>query len=150
MYDSKYKFHRKLYIITLILLLAGIIILFFYHYYDLTVLGHRPACGLVTYFHVYCPGCGGTRAIEAFLHGDFVRSFLCHPVIVYLFLLFMAYFLPATYTFLLKRNGKLYYSFHIATLWGLLVVVVFNFVLRNILLIFFHIDYLQDCVTYYL
>lgn len=150
MYSSQYKFHRKLYFICIGIIFIGIISLILFHCFDFTLLGQRSSCGLVTYFHIYCPGCGGTRAIEAFLHGNFIHSFLCHPIIIYWFLLFLAYFLPATYTFVLRRNGKIYYKFHTASLWIMLVIIVLNFVLRNILLIFFHVDYLQDCVSYYL
>jgi len=31
----------------------------------------------------YCPGCGGTRALFALLHGDFVRAIVCNPALVY-------------------------------------------------------------------
>ena len=31
-----------------------------------------------------CPGCGGTRALYAFLTGHFAESFLYHPAILYL------------------------------------------------------------------
>ncbi len=40
----------------------------------------------------YCPGCGGTRAVLALLHGDLVQSFRYHPVVPYgvgLYVLFM-------------------------------------------------------------
>lgn len=43
--------------------------------------------GIPCIFHLvtgfYCPGCGGTRAVKAFLHGDFAASFRYHPLIVY-------------------------------------------------------------------
>ena len=35
-----------------------------------------PGCYIYERYHVYCPGCGGTRAILSLLDGEFVQSFL--------------------------------------------------------------------------
>ncbi|MGV9310872.1 DUF2752 domain-containing protein [Streptomyces sp. NPDC003691] len=32
--------------------------------------GHYPACPLLRYTGIYCPGCGGLRSAHAFVHGD--------------------------------------------------------------------------------
>ncbi|WP_416370439.1 DUF2752 domain-containing protein [Streptomyces sp. PR69] len=32
--------------------------------------GHYPACPLLTYTGLLCPGCGGLRSAHAFIHGD--------------------------------------------------------------------------------
>ncbi|WP_424214241.1 DUF2752 domain-containing protein [Streptomyces sp. BI20] len=32
--------------------------------------GHYPACPLLRYTGLYCPGCGGLRSAHAFAHGD--------------------------------------------------------------------------------
>ncbi|CAM5745229.1 DUF2752 domain-containing protein [Streptomyces afghaniensis] len=32
--------------------------------------GHYPACPLLRYTGLYCPGCGGLRSAHAFVHGD--------------------------------------------------------------------------------
>ena len=36
--------------------------------------GHYPACPLLQYTGVYCPGCGGLRSAHAFVHGDFAAA----------------------------------------------------------------------------
>ncbi|MFI1567396.1 DUF2752 domain-containing protein [Streptomyces sp. NPDC020490] len=36
--------------------------------------GHYPACPLLAYTGVYCPGCGGLRSAHAFVHGDFAAA----------------------------------------------------------------------------
>jgi hypothetical protein len=33
--------------------------------------GHYPACPLLRYTGVYCPGCGGLRSAHAVVHGNF-------------------------------------------------------------------------------
>ena len=41
------------------------------------------ACRFSQTFHLYCPGCGGTRSVKHLLHFDLVRSFLSHPIPIY-------------------------------------------------------------------
>ena len=150
MKTTQYELHKRCYFIAFFLVILFFIFLCVYHLSDFHFYGSGKDCGFKYLFHCYCPGCGGSRALDAFLHGKFIISILSHPAIIMTFCLFMAYFIPATYTFLIRRNGKLYYKFHSFTLWFLLAVILLHFFLRNILLIIFQIDYLQDCITYYI
>lgn len=36
--------------------------------------GHYPACPLLRFTGIYCPGCGGLRSAHAFIHGDFATA----------------------------------------------------------------------------
>ncbi|MFE0423150.1 DUF2752 domain-containing protein [Streptomyces sp. NPDC058953] len=37
--------------------------------------GHYPACPLLRFTGIYCPGCGGLRSAHAFVHGDLGTAF---------------------------------------------------------------------------
>ena len=41
-------------------------------------------CPIFELTGVYCPGCGGTRAVKALLRGDGLLSIRYHPVVVYI------------------------------------------------------------------
>lgn len=47
------------------------------------ILTKVPPCPLHAYTGYYCPGCGGTRATFALLHGHLIRSFVLHPLRLY-------------------------------------------------------------------
>lgn len=149
MEDTRYKNGKKLYIIACIftgLCMVGFIL---YHALGLHIAGEGPKCFMNAYWHIYCPGCGGTRAFDYLMHGNFIKSIMAHPVDIYLAILYFSYFFRATYTFLIKKDGKLYYEFHPWTLILLLVIIVVFFIIRNIILVYFNYDFLGDCIVYW-
>ena len=44
--------------------------------------GHYPACPLLQYAGVYCPGCGGLRSAHAVAHGDLLTALGANAVAV--------------------------------------------------------------------
>jgi hypothetical protein len=50
--------------------------------------GHYPACPLLQYTGIYCPGCGGLRSAHAFIHGDFLTALQANAPAVVGYLLF--------------------------------------------------------------
>ena len=53
-------------------------------------LGLGFPCLFHTLTGLYCPGCGGTRAIRSLLKGDLRMSFQYHPLVLYaVFILFL-------------------------------------------------------------
>jgi hypothetical protein len=50
--------------------------------------GHYPACPLLSYTGIYCPGCGGLRSAHAFVHGDFTGALGANALAVAGYLVF--------------------------------------------------------------
>lgn len=100
-------------------------------------------CGLVYLFHIYCPGCGGTRALFAMLHGHFLKSLYYNPAVV-LGAALILYYEVAVIVTLIKNNGKTYY-YRKSTLVYIYLVIVFGYaIVRDILLFVPGIDMLGD------
>lgn len=69
--------------------LAGAAILYWfppehYHFY--------PQCPIFQYLHVYCPGCGTTRALAALLHARIAEALHYNALVVLLVPVLLAYF----------------------------------------------------------
>lgn len=100
-------------------------------------------CFIRNRFHIYCPGCGGTRAVVELLHLHFFQSLYCNPVPIYLLL--DAALMVTTWHIEKKvsQYGRYLKLRRISKV--LLLVILFGFtIIRNYLLIFQGIDMLGD------
>jgi hypothetical protein len=50
-----------------------------------------PVCPIYRYLHLYCPGCGSTRALAALLHGRVGEAMHYNPLFVALVPLLLAF-----------------------------------------------------------
>ena len=128
------KREDNMYYAGLLLLGAAVIMIPVMRHYILPMLERLPwSCVLYRLFGVYCPGCGGTRAVNALLHGHFIMSLWYHPLIIYCVALYLGHMISWTFArfqlFGLRRGIK----FRAGYLYGMLVVVAVNFVLKNVL-----------------
>ena len=94
-----------------------------------------PQSGCVVWmlFGAYCPGCGGTRAVNALLHGHFLQSLWYHPLVLYsvvLYLVFMASWTLARLGLFGIKKGIV---FRAGYMYGMLVIIAVNFVAKNLL-----------------
>lgn len=94
--------------------------------------GYFP-CLFRTFTGLYCPGCGGTRAVSALLHGHVLQSFYYHPLVPY-----AAFTVPAFLVYILyhkKRNrsgSPMVWKTFLFLGLGILIV---NFLVKNYLLL---------------
>ena len=101
-------------------------------------------CSMVTLMGLYCPSCGGTRAVAALFRFDVIGSFLNNPIVLAAFAYFVYYEAVSVYYLFKKAERKLLLSVPLVV-WALALWGAF-FVLRNVLLAF-GIDMLGDILV---
>lgn len=101
----------------------------------------RP-CALHALTGLYCPGCGGTRAMRAFFAGDFLDSFTYHPFV--LFIAVTGGWFMVSQTIERLSRGRIPIAMHMREiyLWAALGIVIINCLIKNIALLVFHVDML--------
>ena len=60
-------------------LAAGVVILY---WFDPSKVSFFPPCISYQLTHLYCPGCGATRAMHHLLHGHLVQAFRHNPLLL--------------------------------------------------------------------
>ncbi len=101
------------------------------------------ACVFARYTHLYCPGCGGSRAIYSLLRFDLVGSLLSNPAVLFGGVLTLYYEIA----FFLSARGRAR-----PRAWPIIAfaaLVVLYFFTRNILLVAFGIDPLGDLIVFW-
>src|SRR5713226_3280440 len=91
-----------------------------------------PQCPVFRYLHVYCPGCGATRALAALLHARIAEALHYNTLVVMLIPVLLAYFAAARW----KSRGEEVFTWpHVPAkaLTALLVMSAAFGVLRNFL-----------------
>ena len=104
-----------------------------------------PYCLTHDLFHLYCPLCGGTRAMMSLLRLDIVSALRFNPLAV----AFAAGFLIYDGVSLCRvlKGGELP---HVNFTWGKLVAVIIGyFIVRNLLMIIFGIDPIGELLHYW-
>lgn len=97
-----------------------------------------PPCFFYHVLGIYCPGCGGTRAVGALLNGNVLLSLWYHPLVPYTAAVFGGFMLTQT----LARThiaGVKGWKFHNWYLYAAIIIVAVNWIVKNILLHFCNI-----------
>lgn len=107
---------------------------------SLRALLHSP-CVFHLLTGLYCPGCGGTRAVRYLLEGQLGNSIQYHPLILYMAVIIMVEFASAV---LIKVTGKPKWRHgHEKLLISIAIgIVLVNWFWKNYMLIVYGIDLL--------
>lgn len=128
---------EQLYNIGLVFLVSGALLVYIYWQFILPNIS-IPPCAIFNRLGIYCPGCGGTRAVNALFHGRILESLWYHPLVLYTAIVFSGFMLTHTMAKFHIPHFK-GWKFHDWYLWWALILVAGNWILKNILLIGFHI-----------
>jgi hypothetical protein len=98
--------------------------------------------------HLYCPGCGGTRAVHSMLSGHIIRSLEENAIVVPAFAFILYYFIGVTLA-VRSKGTKIY--FHLRK-WMIVVFVLIVFwisVGRNLAVVYFGYDPIGEIIEYW-
>ena len=101
-------------------------------------------CPLHDLLHLYCPFCGGSRAILSLLRFDFPTAFRVNPAVLLSLPIVLFYYARALVVFF--RGGV--FSFRIPRGWTIALLSLFGvfFLVRNVLLLAFGFDPTGDFI----
>ena len=97
-------------------------------------------CMFVLVFGMYCPGCGGTRALSALLSGHPLQSFLYHPAVDYVGILCGWFMVSQTIERVSQGRIRIGMKYHDYYLWILLAILILHCGIRNILKLLWGIE----------
>ena len=96
---KQYKPYQK--ILICILPFVSAVLLYFISIFVLKYITF-PECPSFRFLHIYCPGCGMTRAAAALIHGDILLSLRQNLMLVLGIIIFAVYYLE----FAIRAFGK--------------------------------------------
>lgn len=134
---KKKELEDQLFDIGLVFLLIAVAVFILYQLVLKSVIKMRP-CLFSTFLGIYCPGCGGTRAVEALFHGHILKAVWYHPLVPYTAVIYGGFMM----SHMLNRMGfkKIKgWKFHNCYLYAAVVIIAVNFIVKNLLRIVFGI-----------
>lgn len=89
----------------------------------------------------YCPGCGGTRAVDALAHGKLMQSLFYHPVVPYAAALLVVYIISHIIGILSKERVKSM-QFRPIYFYIMIGIVLIQCIVKNAVLFFWGVSLL--------
>lgn len=132
--EKQKSLEDELYPVGLLLLSVAAVVIPVLRIFVLPWMDSLPlGCAFWTFLGVYCPGCGGTRAVKALLDGHLLESLWYHPLVMYGVVLYFSLMISWTFAKLHLFGIKRGLKFRAGYFYGMLVVIAVNFILKNVL-----------------
>lgn len=137
--NQRKKFEKTFYILGWGILAIVWFIWLLQRVLGFSLLHYLTPCMFYAITGIYCPGCGGTRAVLTLLEGNMVTSLLYHPLVPYTAVICAWFMISHTIEVLARGKIKIGMHYSNAYLWIALVLVVLNVIVKNIFMLG-HID----------
>jgi hypothetical protein len=119
-----------LYKLGIVVLIIGLIALPLYYFGAFKALEPYNYCIFKRLVGIYCPGCGGTRALKALLSGDIAASLFYHPAVLY-FTVFYIIFMLRMFLMLRFNIGKVSYKRVVLFIWLGIALILIQWAAKN-------------------
>lgn len=129
----------NVYIIGWACILTGLIYFAIRIFLHVDLLDYAGPCVLYSTTGFYCFGCGGTRAVFAFLRGDILASLYYHPLVPYAMILGGCFMVSQTVERCSRGRIAIGMHFRMLYLWIALGLMVVQFVWKNGMILLEHI-----------
>ena len=121
--------------------IAGLAAIVIFIIYGDRIISGGPGCMFNRVTGLYCPGCGGTRAFYYAVHLHFFKSILCHPIVMYALAAYFIFMINTLLVRFTRRFGFEGYPVTVTIIIGV-VVILGQWVIRNVLILFWGITFL--------
>lgn len=134
----------------LIILFVGVTGIFVINRYNIDINNYIMPCTLNHLTGLYCPGCGGTRALKYLLGGRLLTSLYYNPIVAYVFFPWIWFLVTQTVMKLgsgrnaVNRGLMSCRLFHPMTVRPLyiyagIIILILQCVIKNIMVLFFSV-----------
>lgn len=147
--SNVYQMYKKVYYMFLGLFAVLTAIFIVYRFFPFPIVLQRGDCGFSVLLHLYCPGCMGTHALIEFMNMHFIKSFAYNPFVDLTAYLMIRYLFEGGYTFLIKKDGKLYFKLKYWDIYFCIGFFLLFGIVRDILLVLGVYDYGGRLIQYW-
>lgn len=125
------KERKDLYLTGIIFLISGGLYLLLQEMSGFRLTDWLPPCLFHKLTGLYCPGCGGTRAVVLLFTGHPLKSFAYHPLVLYMGALYFWFMLSTTIEYVSKGRLKMGMHFRNRYVVGGIILLAINFFIKN-------------------